>query len=221
MTTFEKRKEGFENKFAHDEELRFKATARRNKLLGLWAAEKLGKRRRGRRSLCARGHSRRHAGGRRRGRVPQDPRRFRCRRSGPVGPPDPPHHGRTADRGRRADRSRQVGRDAWPRTTFARGLTPARRSTPPGPRSPIRWSPSSWRAASFDAVTLDMQHGCHSTESVMRGVAAITLAGKPAIVRIPVGALRDGEPGARFRRHRGDRADGELASPTPRPSPRR
>jgi hypothetical protein len=43
MTTFDKRKEGFENKFARDEELRFKATARRNKLLGLWAAEKLGK----------------------------------------------------------------------------------------------------------------------------------------------------------------------------------
>ena len=41
MTTFDKRKEGFESKFAHDEELRFKATARRNKLLGLWAAEKL------------------------------------------------------------------------------------------------------------------------------------------------------------------------------------
>jgi hypothetical protein len=42
MTTFDKRKEGFEGKFARDEELRFKATARRNKLLGLWAAEKLG-----------------------------------------------------------------------------------------------------------------------------------------------------------------------------------
>ena len=41
--------------------------------------------------------------------------------------------------------------------------------------------------AGFDAVTLDMQHGSHSTESVMRGVAAITLAGKPAVVRIPVG----------------------------------
>jgi 4-hydroxy-2-oxoheptanedioate aldolase len=40
---------------------------------------------------------------------------------------------------------------------------------------------------SFDAVTLDMQHGCHSTESIMRGVAAVTLAGKPAVVRIPVG----------------------------------
>ena len=42
MTTFDKREEGFEKKFVHDEELRFKATARRNKMLGLWAAEKLG-----------------------------------------------------------------------------------------------------------------------------------------------------------------------------------
>ncbi|MFO1034651.1 MAG: DUF1476 domain-containing protein [Hyphomicrobiales bacterium] len=42
MTTFDKRKDAAEGKFAHDEELRFKATARRNKLLGLWAAEKLG-----------------------------------------------------------------------------------------------------------------------------------------------------------------------------------
>ncbi len=42
MTTFDKREEGFEKKFAHDEELQFKAGARRNKLLGLWAAEKLG-----------------------------------------------------------------------------------------------------------------------------------------------------------------------------------
>ncbi|MDH7798091.1 MULTISPECIES: DUF1476 domain-containing protein [unclassified Beijerinckia] len=43
MSSFDKREEGFEKKFAHDEELRFKANARRNKLLGLWAAEKLGK----------------------------------------------------------------------------------------------------------------------------------------------------------------------------------
>jgi len=42
MTTFDKREEGFEKKFALDEELKFKAAARRNKLLGLWAAEKLG-----------------------------------------------------------------------------------------------------------------------------------------------------------------------------------
>ncbi|MDE2329997.1 MAG: DUF1476 domain-containing protein [Bradyrhizobium sp.] len=42
MTTFDKREEAFEKKFAVDEELKFKAEARRNKLLGLWVAEKLG-----------------------------------------------------------------------------------------------------------------------------------------------------------------------------------
>src|SRR5689334_1593824 len=42
-TTFDKREEGFEKQFAHDEELRFKALARRNKVLGLWAAGVLGK----------------------------------------------------------------------------------------------------------------------------------------------------------------------------------
>jgi hypothetical protein len=42
MTSFDKREEGFEKKFAHDEELKFKATARRNRMLGVWAAEKLG-----------------------------------------------------------------------------------------------------------------------------------------------------------------------------------
>jgi hypothetical protein len=42
MTTFDKREEGFEKKFALDEELKFKAEARRDKLLGLWVAEKLG-----------------------------------------------------------------------------------------------------------------------------------------------------------------------------------
>ena len=42
-TTFDKREEGFEKQFTHDEELRFKAMARRNKLLGLWAAGILGK----------------------------------------------------------------------------------------------------------------------------------------------------------------------------------
>ena len=43
MSTFDKREDGFEKKFVHDEELRFKANARRNKLLGLWAAGLLGK----------------------------------------------------------------------------------------------------------------------------------------------------------------------------------
>ncbi len=43
MTTFDKRKDAFESKFAHDAELRFKAEARRNKLLGLWAAGLMGR----------------------------------------------------------------------------------------------------------------------------------------------------------------------------------
>ena len=42
MSEFDKREEGFEKQFAHDEELRFKATARRNKMLGKWAAERQG-----------------------------------------------------------------------------------------------------------------------------------------------------------------------------------
>ena len=43
MTTFDDRETAFEAKFAHDEEMLFKATARANKMLGLWAAELLGK----------------------------------------------------------------------------------------------------------------------------------------------------------------------------------
>ena len=43
MTTFDKREEAFEKKYVIDEELKFKAVARRNRMLGLWAAEKLGK----------------------------------------------------------------------------------------------------------------------------------------------------------------------------------
>ncbi|MDP5348434.1 MAG: DUF1476 domain-containing protein, partial [Paracoccaceae bacterium] len=43
MTTFDDREHAFEAKYAHDEEMKFKAEARRNKLLGLWAAELMGK----------------------------------------------------------------------------------------------------------------------------------------------------------------------------------
>ena len=43
MTTFDDRERGYESKFAHDANLRFKADARRNRLLGEWAAEQLGK----------------------------------------------------------------------------------------------------------------------------------------------------------------------------------
>ena len=43
MTTFDDRENAFENKFAHDAEMQFKAEARRNRLLGLWVADLLGK----------------------------------------------------------------------------------------------------------------------------------------------------------------------------------
>ena len=43
MTTFDDREKSFEKKFQHDQELRFKVNARKNKLLGLWAAGLLGK----------------------------------------------------------------------------------------------------------------------------------------------------------------------------------
>lgn len=42
MSSFEDREKGFERKFAHDEEMQFKAQARRNRLLGLWAAGRMG-----------------------------------------------------------------------------------------------------------------------------------------------------------------------------------
>jgi hypothetical protein len=43
MSTFDNREESFEKRFVHEQELQFRAEARRNKLFGLWAAEKLGK----------------------------------------------------------------------------------------------------------------------------------------------------------------------------------
>ncbi len=43
MTSFDDRQDAFEKKFAHDQELQFKVQARRNKLLGIWAAQKMGK----------------------------------------------------------------------------------------------------------------------------------------------------------------------------------
>lgn len=42
MTNFNERQKGFEKKFTHDQDLKFKAEARRNNLIGAWAAEKLG-----------------------------------------------------------------------------------------------------------------------------------------------------------------------------------
>ena len=94
MNRMKDREEGFERKFVFDEELRFKAIARRNKMLGLWAAEKLGKT-----GADADAYAREvvisdieEAGD-------QDVfrklrRDFDAAGVDPVRPPDPPHHGR-------------------------------------------------------------------------------------------------------------------------------
>ncbi len=91
MSTFDKREDGFEKKFVHDEELRFKANARRNKLLGLWAAGLLGKS-----GADADAYAQeviasdfKVAGDA--GRVRQGSRRFRRRGRRPVRPPASPH----------------------------------------------------------------------------------------------------------------------------------
>ena len=104
MSTFDKREDDFEKKFAHDEELRFKAQARRDKLLGLWAADKLGKSGQEAEAYASEPDRRRSHRARRRRGFPQDSQRFRRRRSGAIGPPNPPHDGRIA---RQGDRRRQ------------------------------------------------------------------------------------------------------------------
>ena len=52
MTQFDDRERAFEAKFAHDEEMQFRITARRNRLLGEWAARQMGLTRGGDRILC-------------------------------------------------------------------------------------------------------------------------------------------------------------------------
>ena len=65
-------------------------------------------------------------------------------------------------------------------------------------------------AQPFDAVTLDMQHGGHHEDSVLRGLLPVLRAGQPCAGAHSGRPLRHGEPGARFRRGGGDRADGQF-----------
>ena len=196
MTTFDKRKDAFEKRFAHDEELRFKASARRNKQLGLWAAGLLGKT-----GAEAETYAKEVVAADFEEAGDEDVFRkirggFRRRRRRPVGPPDPPHHGRTDGEGDRADpqRSDLSRRAARLRRTrhgsaFAR-RSPEDRRLPlyrPGSPCPSRWWRNCCARAGFDCVTLDMQHGLHDPVSVMRSISGVALAGKPALVRMPVG----------------------------------
>ena len=106
MTTFDKRKDAFEAKFAHDEELQFKADARRNMLLGLWAAGLLGKTGADAEAYAKEVVAADFEQGRRGRRLSQDSPRFRCCRRPAVRPSDPPDHGR-ADARLRSPRSKR------------------------------------------------------------------------------------------------------------------
>ena len=118
MTTFDKREDAFESKFAHDAELQFKAEARRNKLLGLWAAALLGKTgddaEEYAKTVVAADLD--HAGHEDVFRKIRG--RFRRGRRGPVRPPDPPHHGR-ADGARRWSRCARRRSDGMPLPALA------------------------------------------------------------------------------------------------------
>ena len=109
MTSFEDREKGFERKFAHDEELKFKATARRNRLLGLWAAEQMGVT-----GEAAQAYAREVI----KADLERPAKRTCSARSGrdfdakgvePVGPPDPAADGRPDGRGDRPNRIRSQG----------------------------------------------------------------------------------------------------------------
>ena len=101
MTTFDKREEAFEQQFAHDEELRFKATARRNKMIGLWAAEKLGLSGAEADSYALSIVMSALDQGGEPGGAGEDPQGFRSQGRGSVRAPDRPHHDRAAGQGAR------------------------------------------------------------------------------------------------------------------------
>ena len=154
-----------------------------------------------------------------------------------IRPSDPPHHG-GADgvESVAADRSRLDQRPPPLRAVFicaadrfwlnarSRGATSPCRSTAPaslpekslvhrpwsGVPDPLTDRASSARAAASTPSRSTCSMAAITTDSVLRGIAADPPGRQAALVRIPVGALRHGEPGARFRRRGGDRADGQF-----------
>ena len=133
MTTFDEREKAFESKFAHDEELRFKSTVRRNRLIGLWAAEKLGLP-----GAEAEAYARIHRQGRfpaagRRGRARQSSRADLAAKGVDVSDHEiAAHADRKAGRGRAPDRSGQ--RQGLAMSDAMRAAVPSAPSSPAASR---------------------------------------------------------------------------------------
>ena len=215
MTTFDKREEGFEKKFAHDEELRFKAMARRNKLLGPWAAGARQERRRGGR-LRQGGRDGRLRGSRRRRRL--------AARSARTWPPRSRHERRRIS-ARQMDRVAGAGgrsRVKTERLSVAALLprpSPARRRN--GflrlvRRSARRIVAETLAREGFAAVVLDMQHGLWDTASLVAGIGAVHHARRRAGRARAARRFRVRLARARFRRRGDHRADDQQRRGCPR-----
>jgi len=160
MTTFDKREDAFEKQFAHDEELKFKATARRNKLLGLWAAGKTWLKRRRSGQLRARHcHAEFEATGERdvmrkirkdfdaKG-VAQSDHQIERTMSELMATAvaDIKAASSTGRRNRHSTHHHEAITMTMPHSRSHAGFTPEKRSSPDGAACPIRSSPKRWRA---------------------------------------------------------------------------
>ena len=226
MTTFEDREKGFERKFAHDEELKFKATARRNRLLGLWAAEQMGLA-----GDAAQAYARE---------VikadlaePGDEDVFRKLRAdfdakGVIQSDHQirPHDGEMMGQAVMPDRIRRQGLNgACARTASAQARARGARCSMPGSPSTTPFLIELIGEAGWDCITIDQQHGLGGNESLLQCLDRGARRGLPAIVRVAendpglIGrALDAGAQGImcpadrQCRGRRGLRAGGEISA---------
>ena len=190
MTTFDKREQGFENKFAHDEELRFKATARRNKLVGLWAAEKLGLS-----ESAADAYAKEIVAADFEAPGDNDVvhklrKDFDAKGVRAVRPADRRCHERDDGEGGRADQSRQITVMAnLPGYSLARRLAAGETVYTGWCALPAPIVAESIAREGFNTITIDQQHGLWDTAATAVAIASIRAAGAAPIVRIPLGAF--------------------------------
>ena len=187
MTEFDKREEAFEQRFAHDEELKFKATARRNKLLGLWAAEKLGLTGAEADSyalsvvMVELEDSGDHDVA---GKIRKD---FAAKGVAAVRSSDRPHHDRADGQGRRRHPSRKVAHImAIPAFSLAKKLHAGETVYSGWCGLPYPLVAETLARDGFAAVTIESQHGLWDVGGILNGIAAVRQGGGAPIVRVPL-----------------------------------
>ena len=185
MANFEEREKGFERKFAHDEELKFRATARRNRLLGLWAAEQMGLT-----GDDAQAYAREVVKADLAEPGEEDVFRkiradFDATGVGQSDHQNSPQDGGDDGRGRRADRIRRQGVSVSMREDRLRKAAKERRTlfnawlTLNNPFLIELIGEAGW-----DCITIDQQHGLGGNEALLGCLTAARACGLPAIVRV-------------------------------------